>query len=98
MSDRLQPLLITLADLEDEAKGAAFIQITQNNSEIVIDADRNGLIHLAARFLSLAEQRSPGSHFHFGRVSIAGQCDIPLVVCYLDDPDDSSAPTKPCTA
>jgi hypothetical protein len=94
-SNPLQPVLKKLAELEDEAKSSAFVQITRTDTEIVVDADRLGLIHLAARLLSLAEQQSPGSHFHFDRVSIAGPCDIPIIVCYLDNPTDVPNPQSP---
>src|SRR4030095_7471385 len=101
MSDPLEPVLKTLEEIEAEtcSKGvAAFIQITQNDRELVVDADRAGLIHLAARLLSLAQQQSPGSHFHFDRVSITGSCDVPIIFCYVDTPNDFSSPPQPQTA
>lgn len=86
MSDPLGSVPKKLAELEDDTNGESFIRITRKETEIVVDANRDGLIYIAARLLSLAEQQSPGSHFHFDRVSITGHCDIPIVVCYLDEP------------
>jgi len=50
-----------------------------NNEEVVISANRDGLISLAKQLLTLAQENVPyGSHFHFNEYNglESGSCEL----------------------
>lgn len=80
---------------EDPPRNNEFIEISKKDTppEIVIRANKEGLITLAATFLRLAEKAVVNSHFHFDE-TVVDACDVPLVVVYAE-PEPVVLPKNP---
>lgn len=62
-----------------------FIEIRKGgDGEVVVRANREGLIHLARNCLSLATQPSVGSHLHFDETGLVDHCDMPLILVLVE--------------
>ena len=75
--------LATALDAESIESGisAHFIEIRKGrDGEVLVLANREGLIHLARTCLSLATQPTVGSHQHFDETGLVVRCDMPLVL------------------
>ncbi|MEZ4306431.1 MAG: hypothetical protein R3F14_00060 [Polyangiaceae bacterium] len=56
------------------------LQSGGNNGEVVVRANREGLVHLARIGLSLATQSNVGSHYHLDETGVVDHCEMPLVL------------------
>lgn len=63
-----------------------FLQILNNdNGELLVSGNSQGLVHLALSILRLA-MKDVGAHQHFDEAGIVDRCDYPLVIskCLAD--------------
>lgn len=75
--------MVTALDEQSVAAGIShhFIEILKGvDGEVVVRANREGLIHLARSCLSLAIKPTVGSHQHFDEAGIVDRCDVPLIL------------------
>lgn len=56
-----------------------------NVTEIYANAE--GLIHIAAKVLSLAQSEFVGKHYHFDEAGMVDSCEQPFVIGYIERPE-----------
>lgn len=59
-----------------------YLEIVDNNSEVVIRGNIEGLIYLANAILKLALERKDNRHFHLDETGIVDKCDKELIISY----------------
>jgi hypothetical protein len=74
-----------LAELDEmsirDGVSAHFIEIRDSGDrEVTVDANREGLLHLALVCLTLAAKGTEGSHQHFDELGLVDRCDRALVI------------------
>jgi hypothetical protein len=67
--------------LDYQWRDGFIIEVTENKSEIVIAANKEGLISLAAQLLTLAQDNVPdGPHYHYDHFSCLEDGSKSLVI------------------
>lgn len=86
--DQLNSLIANLKDIDEIAvvDGVShhFLEfvLEKNSKELLINGNKEGLIHFALSILSVAKDAGDGRHVHFDGVGILDRCDMPIVVCF----------------
>ncbi len=63
------------------------ILVTAENGEVVISANRAGLLSLAKQFTALAEEKT-GGHIHYDRWNSLEENSVEMIVELVDDAAD----------
>lgn len=63
----------------------SYIEVS-TDGEIVISANREGLICLVDTILKVCEGDAEGFHLHIDEASIVDKCDKPLVIQFVKEP------------
>jgi hypothetical protein len=79
LTDAIQILTEAVRTNFPEFETAQYVEIRQNEHEIVLGGNREGLVWLALHCLNLSQQ-TKGSHIHLDEVSGTNACDIPLII------------------
>jgi hypothetical protein len=86
MDERLKALRMCFNQLfGEDIYNKCYIEVT-NNGEIVISANREGLLLLIDEFIALCEDIQPGKHYHLDEAGMAYKCDKPLVIQVMHAP------------
>jgi len=59
-----------------------YIEITKNKSEVILSANKQGLVWLALEALKLAQKQQDGSHVHIDECSLADKAETDIVITY----------------
>ncbi|MFT9057377.1 MAG: hypothetical protein ABF449_12340 [Ethanoligenens sp.] len=57
----------------------SYIEIC-NADTIVLSANKEGLLYIADKIISLCEQDIDGSHYHLDEASMADKCEKPIII------------------
>jgi len=58
------------------------IEITKNKSEVILSANKQGLVWLALEALKLAQKQQDDFHVHIDGCSLADKAEIDIVITY----------------
>lgn len=72
------------AGCERDGINYTYIATVEEGDELVVAANRCGLLRLAARLVEYADR--PGDHFHLDEASELEKCETPLIVSHVEDP------------
>ena len=62
-----------------------YIEVTDRD-EIVLSANKEGLLLLVEEIITLCENEQLGSHYHLDGAGMANKCDKPLVIQLIKAP------------
>jgi hypothetical protein len=79
LTDAIQILTEAVRTDSPEFETAQYVEIRQNEHEIILGGNREGLVWLALHCLNLSQQKK-GSHIHLDKASNTDVCDIPLII------------------
>lgn len=82
LKDIIKELEIVNNDLLSEEVVNHFIEIVENDLEIIIRGNTEGLTYLAIAILDLALTKKEYEHRHFDELSIFDKCDKELILSY----------------
>lgn len=68
---------------EDVASGLA-VDVIENEYEIIVQANRRGMLSLAEQLVALCERNVAYGHYHLDGCGIAHRCDKPVVVTFVN--------------
>ena len=59
-----------------------YLEITKNNFETVLSANKQGLVWLALEALKLAQKHQDGAHVHIDESGLADKAETNIVITY----------------
>jgi hypothetical protein len=59
-----------------------YIEVLDNIDEVIIRANREGLLHLIEQLLILCESNFDGAHYHLDEAGMAHKCERNVVIAY----------------
>ena len=62
-----------------------YIEVTDRD-EIVLSANKEGLLLLVEEIIALCENEQSGSHYHLDEAGMANKCDKPLIIQLIKAP------------
>ncbi len=63
----------------------SYIEVTDRD-EIVVSANKEGLLVLTEELIKLCEKEQTGSHYHLDEAGMANKCEKPLVIQLIEVP------------
>ena len=80
MKERIRELRLSYKKLfGDDVYNKSHIEITDGN-EIVLSANREGLLLLVEEILVLCEKDQIGAHYHLDEAGMANKCEKPFII------------------
>jgi hypothetical protein len=64
----------------------AYVAVREKSGEVVVAANREGLVLIALQLLRLADKSVTGAHYHVGESSIADSADVAIVLVHEKAP------------
>jgi hypothetical protein len=77
----------------EETYSNSYIEITDNN-EIVLSANREGLLLIIEEMITLCVNGQHSSHYHLDTAGMADKCDKPVIIQLINTPS-LDAPPRP---
>ena len=62
-----------------ELYSRAYIEVMERE-EVVLSANREGLLYLVDKIILLCEQKTTGSHYHLDESGMADKCEKPIII------------------
>jgi hypothetical protein len=62
-----------------------FIEIEDKENEIVLEANREGMLYLIKVLIDLCEHNKNYSHYHLDEAGMANRCNKPMVIYLAKD-------------
>jgi hypothetical protein len=66
-----------------------YIEVADND-EIILSANKEGLLLLVEEIITLCEKGQLGNHYHLDEMGMANKCDKPLVIQLIKTPCQDS--------
>ena len=66
-------------------RGNCHIKIDDSESEIVLAANREGMLYLIKRLIELCEHNKEWDHYHLDEAGMASECNKPMVISLLKE-------------
>lgn len=86
MSEKIKELEMCYQKLfGEDIYSQCYIEVT-DNEEIVLSANKEGLLLLIEEIITLCRQGQLGSHYHLDEGGMAHRCDKPLVIQLIKAP------------
>jgi hypothetical protein len=63
----------------------SYIEVTDRD-EIVLSANKEGLLMLIEELIALCEKDQPGGHYHLDEAGMANKCEKPMVISLIESP------------
>ncbi|MCL2357920.1 MAG: hypothetical protein FWC70_12345 [Defluviitaleaceae bacterium] len=61
------------------------IEVDNKESEIVLSANREGMLYLINRLIELCEHNKAWSHYHLDEAGMANKCNKPMVISFIKE-------------
>jgi len=61
------------------------VEVNNAESEIVLSANREGMLYLIMRLIDLCEHNEEWSHYHLDEAGMASKCNKPMVISLIKE-------------
>lgn len=87
MDERITELKKCYQKLFDrENWSRSYIEVTDKNDEIVLSANKEGMLVLIEELIALCDKDQPGSHYHLDEAGMADKCEKSMVITLIETP------------
>ena len=60
------------------------IEIKDKEDEIILSANKEGMLYLVGKLIELCEQNKEWSHYHLDEAGMASKCNKPLIISLVN--------------
>ena len=86
MNEKVKELKMCFQKLfGEDIYSQCYIEV-ENSDEIVLSANKEGLLLLVEEIVTLCEIGQLGSHYHLDETGMANKCDKPLIIQIIKAP------------
>lgn len=86
MNEKIKELKMCYQKLfGEDIYSQSYIEVT-DRGEIVLSANKEGLLLLVEEIIALCENEQSGRHYHLDEAGMANKCDKPLVIQLIKAP------------
>ena len=86
MTEKFQKLQICFNELfGDDYLSNCFIEVENNENEIVLAANQEGMLLLINELTTLCALNKVGNHYHLDEAGMASKCDKPMVIALVKE-------------
>jgi hypothetical protein len=87
LNEKLNELKLCYKSLfGDEIATQSYIEVLAHEGEVVLSANKEGLVYIIKELIILCENGETGRHYHLDEAGMANKCEKPLVIQLIDTP------------